>query len=186
MLLPVFVFLTPLCASGFAAPQEVVREAVGPQESSAVLYSVGGLLVAMLLILNWGDIDRSRDWNTYAYAHVVLRDVERDALIISQWETAAPLNYMHIVEGRRPDVTIFDRGGHALGLYDQLRREEGITDQQTLGEAALANLLVLIESELPHRPVYISDGDWLLDYLLYEQEGHVYRVYGVIDPQLSD
>ncbi|NDJ55094.1 MAG: hypothetical protein GYB68_18645 [Chloroflexi bacterium] len=187
MLLPSFVWLMPLYAKGLQAVSDLMQETLGPGDRpQAAIHACAAGLIAVLLVVNWPLVDRSRDINTYAYAHTVTSQVEANALIIAQWETAAPLNYLLIVEGRRPDITILDRGGHALGIYDQHRRLYGVDSDAELAEIARNRLLSLIEAEVKLRPVFITDNDWLLDHLVYERQEHVYRVVDVNRDRISE
>ncbi len=84
--------------------------------------------------------------------------VEPNALVLAQWTSATPLEYAQIVEGRRPDVKILDRGLLGLAVRDQLKRE-GIATSDEYGPFAVAVLTERVREELNERPVYIMEDD---------------------------
>jgi hypothetical protein len=75
----------------------------------AVVFSLlPGLAVAALLV-NYPFADLSDDWRTYRRAARVLDAVEPGAYVLAtSWFEVAPLEYLHVVEGRRRDVTVLN------------------------------------------------------------------------------
>ncbi len=164
MILPALVLLVPPLAYGL---QQLGQDLLARWPALAhnafvgqglLLFSVGFLLLAV----NWSYADRSRDWSAYQLAGYILATVEPDALIITQWTKATPLQYMQIVEGQRLDVEILDRGLLALGIRDAYLRQ-GEAAARVYNNAIVAHLQQIIQEQLPHRPIYITEEDPILD-----------------------
>jgi hypothetical protein len=76
---------------------------------AAVSSLLPGLAVAALLV-NYPFADLSDDWRTYQRATRLLDEVEPGAYVLAtSWFEVAPLEYLHVVEGRRRDVTVLNR-----------------------------------------------------------------------------
>ena len=60
-------------------------------------------------------VDKSQDSQARDEAVAILDNVEAEAFIVAEWSAATPLKYMLIVEGRRPDVQVFDWGLYGIG-----------------------------------------------------------------------
>jgi len=114
-------------------------------------------------------VDRSRDWTAYRFATQVLEEVPPGSFIVSQWTAATPLLYAQVVEQRRPDVEIFDRGLFVLGERDRLGKND----------PSIMHLLVArINNELLKRPTYITENDYgLNDFFCIAPEGSIYRMH---------
>ena len=163
MLLPVLVLLTPPLAVGMdrfmrrARPRLALHGRFQPLLAVVLAFGAASLLIAA----NWRFADRSDDWSAYDFARDVMAEVEPGALILAQWTSATPLEYVQIVEGLRPDVEILDRGLLALGIRDKLNREgtESLVDANSM---ALAALIDRVNREMSDRPVYIMENDPVL------------------------
>ncbi|MCA9932478.1 MAG: DUF2723 domain-containing protein [Anaerolineales bacterium] len=83
---------------------------------------------------NWRLVDLSEDWSTREQAEAILRLVEPDALVLGWWDTAPSIQYLQLVEGERPDVTVINR--FLISPEDMNR---------------------LILTEINRRPVYINN-----------------------------
>ncbi len=160
MIHPVLVLLAPPLAVGanrFAT--RVLRPAL--LQSTARIWLLALLTVisvSSVVSANWRFADRSEDYSAYEFAQKVMEVVEPNALVLAQWTSATPLEYAQIVEGRRPDVEIIDRGLLGLAIRDQLKRE-GIATPDEYGPFAVAVLTERVREELNERPVYIMEDD---------------------------
>jgi len=114
--------------------------------------------VSLLISANWRFADRSEDYSAYNFAQEVMEIVEPNALVLAQWTSATPLEYAQIVEGRRPDVKVLDRGLLGLAVRDRLKRE-GIATSDEYGPFAVAVLTERVREEMNERPVYIMEDD---------------------------
>ena len=99
-----------------------------------LLYGIIGGAVLLALLWNWTRVDLSHDWSTREQSEAILQQVQEDAIIFGWWETAPALQYLQLVEGRRPDVTIINR--FLISGPDMAQ---------------------LIRSQLGRRPVYINN-----------------------------
>jgi hypothetical protein len=92
---------------------------------------IGSVLLALLW--NWSRVDLSDDWSTREQSEIILQQVKPNALVFGWWETAPGLQYLQLVEGQRPDVTVINRF---------------LIDGQDMNR--------LILNELGRRPIYIN------------------------------
>lgn len=139
-----------------------------------VVIGVGLLLIGV----NWRYADRHNDWYADSFARRVMLDAEPRAIILAQWTSATPLEYLQIVEGSRPDVTIVDRGLVTLGVRDRLERI-GQTADESLTEATMRELTRIIDEGLVNnRAVYIMEDDPLINrvYCLVPLSEGTYRI----------
>ena len=160
MIHPVLVLLAPALAVGLerfvsqVLQKSVLRTALSPALPGLLAVMWVGLVIAA----NWRFADRSADFSAYTFAQNVMAEVEPNALILAQWTSATPLEYLQIVENRRPDVEILDRGLLGLAVRDQLMRR-GVAAPSEYGAIAVAVLTERVHEELKHRPVYIMEDD---------------------------
>lgn len=153
MFLPALVGLIPALAVGTSKFSDMVVD------HWKIKPWIWLILIIPSVIINWSYADRSDDFSAYDFAERTLNQVEQDAYIVSYWTSADPLIYMHIVEDRRPDVEIFDRGAFVLGQLDELDRS-GIKDAEVVEAIIKANIFSIIRTEMRKgRPVYITEND---------------------------
>jgi len=140
--LPAYAVVTLWMGLGFAWVAE--RYAARPA------FVHGGAGVLFLVFLAAGsrtNLLADYDWSA-RYAQAVLRTVPKDAVVFVQGDAdLAPIAYFHMVEGWRPDITLYQAKGLVLGnrLFHPLR-----VDQQTVRRV----LDELIEGET--RPVVFT------------------------------
>jgi len=116
------------------------------------LFILGGVTLA--LAWNWNIVDRSADWTSRQRGEMVLRSVDKNALVIGWWDVAPVVQYLQLVEGQRPDVRAINRF-----LIDP-------------NDLALA-----IEKEVRSTPIYIDSASNLLPSTLSARPvGPVYRL----------
>ena len=104
----------------------VVRYALRPAQLKA---AVAGLLVVFLANGAYTNLRADHEWAA-RYAQTVLKIVPKDAIVFGQGDAdLIPMAYFHMVEGWRPDITLFQPKGLVLGnrLYHPLRttRDDG-------------------------------------------------------------
>ncbi|MCB9419006.1 MAG: DUF2723 domain-containing protein [Ardenticatenaceae bacterium] len=134
MFLPAYLIFALWVGVGYqllldwAAQQE--RPFPSPQFIRYVI--VGAVVLAAGF--NWRLVDLSDDWSTRKQAETILSLVEPDALVFGWWDTAPSIQYLQLVEGVRPDVTVINR--FLISPEDM-------------------NQLIL--TELDRRPVYINN-----------------------------
>jgi hypothetical protein len=126
MFLPAFLVLSLWMAQGLRALHDRLQ-GTGSERSVS---GAAALLVAAMLVLNYPRVDLSNNWITRQYAEAVLKQVSPGALIVGAWIEITPLEYLQIVEGQRPDVTLFD-----YGLYIQSRTAALVSRGLPLSEA---------------------------------------------------
>ena len=179
MIHPVLVLLTPPLAAGINRfVTKVLRPVVRRKTTQTWLLALATvILVSLVVSANWRFADRSDDYSAYEFAHGVMDVVEPNALILAQWTTATPLEYVQTVEGIRPDVEILDRGLLGLAVRDQLRRGT-IAAPEEYGPFAVAVLTERVSGELKNRPVYIMEDDPIFrDTFCYERlEQDIFRI----------
>jgi len=78
---------------------------------SVVLFVVG-----MGVALNWPAVSLHGNRKAYDFAAQLLAEVEPSALVVNGWVTASVLDYLLLVEGRRPDVQSFNLDFYSLSL----------------------------------------------------------------------
>ena len=90
---------------------------------------VGGLLAIILFVGGRSNLLEDYGWGE-RYAHTVLRTLPRNAILFLGSDMAlGTICYFHIIEGQRPDITLYQWRGLVLGnrLFHPLRTsEEGI------------------------------------------------------------
>ncbi len=57
----------------------------------------------------WPLVDRSQDWSTRELAEEIMVELEPNAIVFGWWDTVPALQYLQLVEGVRPDVTLINR-----------------------------------------------------------------------------
>ena len=113
-------------------------------------------LAGLAILINYPLADVSWDRRAYAQAADMLMAAEENALILGDWGFAAPITYLQLTEGRRPDVQTINR------FF--------ITFQDTR---------TLIEQALARRPVYIVsvEPDTVMEhYFVVEPAGPGLRI----------
>jgi hypothetical protein len=133
-------------------------------------------LVAVLALANYPRVDLSGNYNVRRYAEAVLAEVGPEAFIVGGWSRITPLAYLQVVEGRRPDVELFDWGLYGLGRRARLRAQ-GLAPQEARN-TALDEILVIVQRELlAGRRVYsLEDNRLLRESFALVRESHVLRV----------
>ena len=138
MFLPSYLIWTVWIGWGYAALLDWVAQRWRP---GTLALCFAPVLAAVLI--NFPLTDVSWERRAYENAAALLEAAAPDALIFGQWGSAAPLAYLQLVEGRRPDVTVINR------FF-----------------IATADARALIRREIQRRPIYLADPE--LDLQLIE------------------
>lgn len=139
MFLPSYVVWALWLGVGYQALLDWLENAGGRGAARAAVHGLLAGAVLVALAWNWSRVDLSDDWSTREQSEAIMEEVEENALIFGWWETAPGLQYLQLVEGRRPDVTIINRF-------------------LISGE----DMETLIRKELGRRPIYINNPSMAL------------------------
>lgn len=112
MYLPTYVVWALWLGLGY----QVVLESLNQIDSDSMrrvgLAAGRGILAGSVLLAlawNWPIVDLSHDWSTRQRGEEILARVEQGALVFGWWDTIPVLNYLQLVEGRRPDIQPVNR-----------------------------------------------------------------------------
>jgi hypothetical protein len=129
-----------------------------PQAAAAPNFALKAIMagaVAFALAWNWPLTDLSHDRSTRVRGEKILELARPDALIVGWWGTVPVVEYLQLVEGRRPDIQAINR--FLIRHHD---------------------LLTLLEREIDRRPVYIDEPvDGLSATVQATQIGPLFRLY---------
>jgi len=73
---------------------------------------LSGVMVAMViagLALNWRLVDLSRDWSARERGEEILEILPADSVFFGYWDSVPVIQYLQLVEGKRPDVLAVNR-----------------------------------------------------------------------------
>ncbi len=166
MFLPAFFVVALWLAVGLSKLQEQLRLAT---------WGAGVVLIVMLAF-NYPRVDLSGNTIVRDYAEQRLDAVPPNALILGGWIDITPLEYLQVVEGRRPDVTLFDPGLYTLGRRSALRSHN--VDESAIRPTVEAEIQGRVLNALAAgRAVYSLDPNPVLEmrFVLVE-EGGMWRV----------
>jgi len=160
----VLVLMAPLMAVGFSELWQAIAKKRLLTPTVKHVFGSSGLIAIVVLVVraNWHYADQHLNWQAYDFATHVMAQVKPNALIIAQWTTSTPLEYVQIVENQRPDVQIVDEGMLALGIRDNYYRTGQLGVMSNYGVAVNSALLELVDKALISRPVYVMHNDMVL------------------------
>jgi hypothetical protein len=102
-----FVFAVWIALGIDASSRLALRVRPHHHLSRAIVYSSFFLLPAGLIPLNLPLVDQSADWREYRLGQYILsQPLKQDAAILADSELIAPLYYLQVAEGIRPDLDI--------------------------------------------------------------------------------
>lgn len=134
MFLPSYLIWSIWLGFGYQALLRWLRSIYPHPRLRPFLYGVPITFVLIAIAWNWSRVDLSDDWSTRQQSEEILRQVQPNAMVFGWWDTVPGLQYMQLVEGQRPDVTLINR---------------------FLISGADMNRLIL--SELGERPIYVNN-----------------------------
>lgn len=112
MFLPAYLVWALWIGYGYQVLLDWVAEA---QEERPGLWArrvLQAALVGLVLIAgawNWSLVDLSNDRSARILGETILREVEPDAILFGWWDTVPVVEYLQLVEGKRPDVQAVNR-----------------------------------------------------------------------------
>jgi hypothetical protein len=119
--LPAYALVALWAAIGFAWLRE--RLTLRPAAAAA---ACAGVLAAILAVGGRYNLGTDHEWGA-RYAQVLARTLPRDAVLFVKGELdIGPIGYFHMVEGLRPDITLYQSKGLVLGnrLFHPLRTSD--------------------------------------------------------------
>ena len=118
--LPAYAVVALWAAIGFAWLRSASRSARGAAAAC------GGVLAAILAVGGRYSLGTDHEWGA-RYAQVLARTLPRDAVLFVKGELdIGPIGYLHMVEGLRPDITLYQSKGLVPGnrLFHPLRTSD--------------------------------------------------------------
>jgi hypothetical protein len=100
MLLPTYLIWTVWIAIGAQILGQWFQHHGVPLSASALV----GLLATGIALLNFSRVDLSADWSARQRGEQILASLPPAAVYLGSWVDVPILEYLQIVEGRRPDV----------------------------------------------------------------------------------
>jgi hypothetical protein len=109
MYLPAYMVWALWLGIGYQAILEQFHEGAGSRRWGRLprLVMAGAVLAA--LAWNWSRVDLSDDWSTREQGEAMLQHAQPNAIIFGWWDTVPAMQYLQLVEGQRPDVTLINR-----------------------------------------------------------------------------
>jgi hypothetical protein len=171
MFLPVLMVWSVCMAAGIVLLAGVLRGTAARYG----LYVGIGLMLATLVVLNYGHVDKSQDSQVRDETVSILENVESEAFIVADWSAATPLKYMLIVEGRRPDVQIFDWGLYGIGRLAYYRDHR--IPETAARRFVARDVAAVIKAARATSPVYsVEDYSILEEFFDVAPSSGVYRL----------
>ncbi|MEW5986372.1 MAG: DUF2723 domain-containing protein [Chloroflexota bacterium] len=107
MFLPTYVIWALWLGVGYQALFDWMK-AAGQTPTWLARGMVAGLVI-FVVAWNWPLVDLSGDYSARERGEAILETVKPDALVLGWWDTVPVVEYLQIVEGRRPDVVAINR-----------------------------------------------------------------------------
>jgi hypothetical protein len=134
MYLPAYLVWALWLGIGYQSILDQLHQAAGSRRWAWLSRLVMAGAVLLAVGWNWSRVDLSDDWSTRQQSEAILQDARPNAIIFGWWDTVPALQYLQLVEGQRPDVTLINR--FLISGADMDR---------------------LIERELGRRPIYLDN-----------------------------
>ena len=154
--LPAYAVLALWMALGFA--WAVKRYALRPGHAAIAGAALFALILAVGARINLLDAE---DWGA-RYAKAILTTLPKDAVVVVTGDPdLAPMAYFHLIEGWRPDITLYEPKGLILGnrLFHPLRTNDE-TAQRILNEMVDHETAPVVFT-LDAYPRYAQRDHWL-------------------------
>jgi hypothetical protein len=158
MFLPTYLVWAIFAGLGYQALNDRIRSVQAARNQKVLQGAILGV-VLLAAAVTWPQVDLSGDRAPRLVAEEILATVEEDAVIFGWWETIPPVQYLQLIEGRRPDVEIVNR---FLITGD--------------------DMYLFIQAEIDRRPIYIDvfPDAWSLVFKAVPS-GHLYRLERLVD-----
>lgn len=122
-----------------------------------VLLSAAVLLVLIQVLTNARWANHRDRWQWRESAEQVLSQMEPHAVLASQWSAAVVFEYLQLVEGQRPDVTIFNRSRYSVAQFYHLWQQG--TDIPAALDAVAQQETAHLDALAKTRPVFVVAQD---------------------------
>lgn len=109
MFLPAYLIWALWLGIGYQAILDQLHEAAGSRRWVWLPRLIMAGAVVAALVWNWSRVDLSDDWSTREQSEMILQHAQPNAIIFGWWDTVPALQYLQLVEGQRPDVTLINR-----------------------------------------------------------------------------
>ncbi|MBA3871153.1 MAG: DUF2723 domain-containing protein [Anaerolineae bacterium] len=111
------------------------------------------ILPLLLLIVNFPHLDLSTDYSVRQRTEAMMKALPANAIVFGHWGDIVPVEYLHIIEGSRPDITVYNQF-----LFTQ-------TDLHTyIDSLVMADKPVVLINSITQGIQLTSDTwDWLID-----------------------
>ena len=158
MFLPVYLIWGVLAGCGVSMTLQWMTE-WAPKAPGGRRWLPAALICAPLLVslwLNWGIVDRRTATPDADRALAIMDTAPPQAVLVADWSTAVILEYLQLVERRRPDVEIVNRSRFEVATYYRHWRVDGA--QRLTNDEILVRVdeqtTALLASYAP-RPIYL-------------------------------
>lgn len=151
MFIPIFLVATVWVAGGIQALASWLASRLEQLDldRASTLVSLSLLsVIACAVLLNWTSVSLRGNRRAYEFASALLDQIPASAIVVNSWATAPVIDYLQIVEGRRPDLANFN-----LGFFLLASQTECDPTGATLKQAWLAWL----HSRLGERPICVIE-----------------------------
>ncbi len=183
MFLPAYLVWAVFVGEGFRLS---INWADGIARSGSLLPAFRTSLTALFVALapiaalaNFEWVDMSSNAGPRIFAEGALDSADQGAMIIAPWSSAVVLEYYQIVEGRRPDLLIYNRSRSQVARYYQLW--EGGVSSVAIRQVIADEERRMLEREIGRRPVYMVEYD-----PLFESEYEYLPAGGYFELRLRD
>jgi hypothetical protein len=117
-----------------------------------------------VFVANFTLIDLSGDWSVRTRAEATSTLLPDNALVFGDWQTIVPLQYLQMVEGKRPDlrlynVFLFDEMGLSQYLDHSLSLHQPVIFLSDLKPDKFAQTLLLSRARYQAAPLHIPQAD---------------------------
>lgn len=137
MFLPTFVIWAIWVAIGYEGLLSWLVNSTQTTSKDRRLAYLGRIVmisaVALALFLNWQRVNLAQDTSARDRGEAILETAEPNAIVLGWWDTVPVVEYLQLVEGKRPDILAINRF---------------LISGQDMEE--------LIEKEIGSRPIYIN------------------------------
>lgn len=172
MFIPVLAIWSVWVVCGAAEASRRLAQHVKRYSAEELSACLGGALLALAVVgaaVNWQTVSLRGNRRVIDYGYELLRQVEPSTLVVNHWVTASVLDYLKLVEGRRPDVTSYNLDFHSLALQERYVTLESA--------AAQKEWRAWLEQALSKRPLcFIEPLPEIPDHYRWEEGGICWKL----------